>query len=98
MIKLIAKSTAPPTPTAPRWPRPHQSRGHAGEGELISHSLPLITTVATAFGLALVLGFLAVRIKLPALVVICWPVSLSGHSHLASLEMLKSQGNSPKSV
>ena len=35
---------------------------------MISHSLPLITTVATAFGLALMLGFLAVRIKLPALV------------------------------
>jgi CPA2 family monovalent cation:H+ antiporter-2 len=32
------------------------------------HSLPLITTLATALGLALVLGFLAVRIKLPALV------------------------------
>lgn len=32
------------------------------------HSLPLITTIATALGLALVLGFLAVRVKLPALV------------------------------
>ncbi len=32
------------------------------------HHLPLITTIATALGLALVLGFLAVRIKLPALV------------------------------
>ena len=66
VIKLIAKSTAPPTPTAPMAPTTPKS-GHA-EGELISHSLPLITTVATAFGLALVLGFLAVRIKLPALV------------------------------
>jgi CPA2 family monovalent cation:H+ antiporter-2 len=32
------------------------------------HSVPLITTIATALGLALVLGFLAVRFKLPALV------------------------------
>ncbi|MFC0711375.1 YbaL family putative K(+) efflux transporter [Azorhizophilus paspali] len=32
------------------------------------HSLPLITTLATAFGLALVLGVLAVRLRLPALV------------------------------
>lgn len=32
------------------------------------HSLPLITTIATALGLALVLGFIAVRIRLPALV------------------------------
>ena len=34
----------------------------------MSHSLPLITTIATALGLALLFGFLAVRIKLPALV------------------------------
>lgn len=32
------------------------------------HSVPLIMTVATALGLALVLGFLAVRLKLPALI------------------------------
>lgn len=32
------------------------------------HSIPLITTLASALGMALVLGFLAVRIKLPALV------------------------------
>jgi len=32
------------------------------------HSVPLITTIAAAFGLALVLGFLAARVKLPALV------------------------------
>jgi monovalent cation:H+ antiporter-2, CPA2 family len=32
------------------------------------HSVPLITTIAAAFGLALVLGFLAARLKLPALV------------------------------
>lgn len=32
------------------------------------HSVPLIATIATALGLALVLGFLAVRLKLPALV------------------------------
>ncbi|HVG09183.1 MAG TPA: YbaL family putative K(+) efflux transporter [Thermoanaerobaculia bacterium] len=32
------------------------------------HSVPLITTIAAALGLALVLGFVAVRVKLPALV------------------------------
>ncbi len=32
------------------------------------HSVPLITTIATALALALVLGFLAARLKLPALV------------------------------
>ncbi len=34
----------------------------------MDHSLPLIATVAAAFGLALVLGFVAVRLRLPALV------------------------------
>lgn len=34
----------------------------------MQHSIPLITTLAAGFGIALVLGFLAVRIKLPALV------------------------------
>ncbi len=32
------------------------------------HSVPLITTIAAAFGLALILGFIAVRLKMPALV------------------------------
>ena len=32
------------------------------------HSVPLITMIATALGIALVQGFLAVRLKLPALV------------------------------
>ncbi|HYD80216.1 MAG TPA: YbaL family putative K(+) efflux transporter [Paucimonas sp.] len=32
------------------------------------HSLPLITTIATALGLALVLGFVASRLKLPVIV------------------------------
>ena len=32
------------------------------------HSIPLITTIATALGAALLLGFLAVRLRLPALV------------------------------
>jgi len=34
----------------------------------VPHSFPLITTIAAALGLALVLGFVAVRLKLPALV------------------------------
>ena len=32
------------------------------------HSLPLVTTIATALGMALVLGFLAIRLKIPAIV------------------------------
>ena len=32
------------------------------------HAVPLITTIAAAFGMALVLGFIAARLKLPALV------------------------------
>jgi CPA2 family monovalent cation:H+ antiporter-2 len=34
----------------------------------MSHNLPLITTLAAAFGVALVLGVIAARLKLPALV------------------------------
>ena len=34
----------------------------------MSHSLPLIATLAAAFGLALMLGFVAARLKMPALV------------------------------
>jgi len=34
----------------------------------VPHSIALITTLAAAFGLALILGFIAVRLKLPALV------------------------------
>lgn len=34
----------------------------------MSHSLPLITTLAIALGLALILGFIAVRLKLPIVV------------------------------
>lgn len=34
----------------------------------MSHTLPLITTIATALGMALLLGFIAARFKLPALV------------------------------
>jgi monovalent cation:H+ antiporter-2, CPA2 family len=34
----------------------------------VPHSVPLITTIAAALGLALIMGFIAVRLKLPALV------------------------------
>lgn len=34
----------------------------------MDHSVPLITTLAASFGLALLLGFVAVRLRLPALV------------------------------
>ena len=32
------------------------------------HNLPLITTIATALGVALIMGFVAIKLKLPALV------------------------------
>jgi len=35
---------------------------------LLPHSITLITTIAAALGLALIMGFIAVRLKLPALV------------------------------
>ena len=34
----------------------------------MEHNIPLITTIAAGFGLALLLGFAAARMKLPALV------------------------------
>ena len=34
----------------------------------MDHAVPLISTLAAAFGLALIFGFLAARLKLPALV------------------------------
>ena len=34
----------------------------------MEHNIPLITTVAAGFGMALLLGFIADRIKLPTLV------------------------------
>ncbi|VTU44851.1 Inner membrane protein YbaL (plasmid) [Variovorax sp. RA8] len=34
----------------------------------MDHSVTLITTIAAAFGLALILGFIAERVKIPALV------------------------------
>ena len=34
----------------------------------MQHSLPLVTTIATALGMALVLGFLAIRLRIPAIV------------------------------
>ena len=51
------------------------------------HSVSLITTLAAAFGLALVLGFIAVRLRLPALVgylrlfAFDLPLKLSGTHH-----------------
>ena len=35
----------------------------------MEHNIPLITTLAAGFGIALVLGFLAERIKVPGMVV-----------------------------
>ena len=34
----------------------------------MEHNIPLITTIAAGLGLALVLGFVAARLRLPALV------------------------------
>jgi tetratricopeptide (TPR) repeat protein len=56
----------PPSSAAPAALTPQDSR--QARNALAAHGLPLITTLATALGLALVLGFLAARIKLPALV------------------------------
>src|SRR5687767_4767145 len=36
--------------------------------ELMTYSLPLITTLAVALGLALILGFIVVQLKLPTIV------------------------------
>src|SRR6185369_13413560 len=36
--------------------------------ELMEHNIPLITTIAAGFGIALILGFIAERVKIPALV------------------------------
>ena len=48
------------------------------------HSVTLITTIAAAFGLALILGFVAVRLKLPALVgyLIAGIIARPGHAGL----------------
>lgn len=63
---------------APRsrpWGRPGPGRGASCDPASplvykreVHHDLPLITTLAAALGLALVLGFVAARLKLPALV------------------------------
>ncbi len=37
-------------------------------GKMMSHSLPLITTLASALGLALLMGFIAIKLKLPTIV------------------------------
>ena len=34
----------------------------------MDHAVPLISTLAAAFGLALIFGFVAARLKLPALI------------------------------
>jgi CPA2 family monovalent cation:H+ antiporter-2 len=48
--------------------RRRRTRRAAGENAFVHHNVPLIATFAAAFGLALLLGFVAVRMKLPALV------------------------------
>jgi hypothetical protein len=35
---------------------------------IMEHNIPLISTIAAALGLALILGFIAARLRLPALV------------------------------
>jgi hypothetical protein len=51
------------------------STQHANEQERkgMPHNVTLITTIAAAFGLALIFGFIAKRLKLPAPSVICLP-------------------------
>jgi hypothetical protein len=60
----------------------------------MEHSLPLITTLAAAFGLALILGFIAERLKVPALVGYLNPdieIVLRTHSAEES-SLLRSEG------
>src|SRR3954467_10233159 len=45
-----------------------QCKAPASEGPSLPHSVSLITTLAAGFGLALLLGFVAMRLRLPALV------------------------------
>jgi len=45
-----------------------QHRYQAQTVDKMDHSVPLIATLAAGFGLALILGFIAARLKLPALV------------------------------
>ena len=62
------------------------------------HDVPLITTIAAALGLALIMGFVAARLKLPALVgyliagIIIGPAT-PGLSPMSSFRI-----NSPKSA
>ena len=52
------------------------------------HSLTLITTIAASLGLALILGLIAHRLKLPVLVGTCLRVSSLGQPRRALLLML----------
>lgn len=56
---------APPSAEAPAAPTTRDSA--RATDQLAAHGLPLITTLATALGLALVFGVLAAKIRLPAL-------------------------------
>ena len=64
----------------------------------MSHSVPLIATIAAAFGLALLFGFVAVRLKLPAIVgyliagVIVGPYSPGFEADLALTQQLAEIG------
>jgi len=51
-----------------RFARQNRSALAAKLSRMEHHSIPLITTIAAAFGLALLLGFVAARLKLPPLV------------------------------
>ncbi len=64
----------------------------------IPHSVSLISTVAAGLGLALVVGFLAVRLRLPALVGYLLAGVILGPLRLASWRTRASLPNWPKSA
>ena len=70
----------------------------------MEHNIPLITTLAAGFSVALVLGFLAERIKVPALVgyllagilILGWPMSRD--AYLAQEVTIENIGDELRSV
>ena len=64
----------------------------------MTHGLTLITTIAAGFGLALILGFIAVRLRLPALVGYLVAGISSARPRRASSPISSSPASSPRSA
>lgn len=62
------------------------------------HNVSLISTIAAGFGLALVFGYIAARLKVPPLVGYLAVGILSGRPRRGSWPMSTSPGNSPRSA